>query len=342
MKFSLLIPVYNVENYLRDCLDSVISQVFDDFEVICVDDGSTDSSGKICDEYKAQYPERISVIHKVNEGLVSARRIGLKNAIGEYVCFLDSDDFIVPYFFEVLFQEIQSCNPDIVIFGYNRVDLFGKFVEEVSPPLTGGRYTLQEMSKIRDIVVSSDKLNNLCFKCIKSEIVDIDTDYTKYYSIRNGEDLIQSLPIFDKATTISVIKDCLYLYRSSPNSMTNSRISINNINSWLAMYSVLCEYAERWGYPESVYRQRFGIILKSIFSSLIINRYADAIHKKSEQNELLNRLMENDFQTALQLFRPKKLSIEQFYKYILIPKSRLIARISLVVLGDCYRWLKKY
>lgn len=341
MKFSILIPVYNVEKYLRDCLDSVIAQTFNDFEVICVDDGSTDSSGRICDEYKTLYSGIFTVIHKDNEGLFSARRIGIQNAHGDYYCFLDSDDFIVPNFLETLDKELQESYADMVIFGYTRVDVVGKVVEETPPPLVKGKYSLQEMDQIRDIVVLSDKLNNLCFKCIKSELFDRDNDYSKYYAIRNGEDLVQSLPLFDKATLISVINDCLYLYRSNPKSMANSKVNIQTIDSWLAMYTILCEYAERWGYPESFYRQRFGIILKSVFSSLIINRFRDDFFNQSSRNELLNRLMMDDFQTALQIFRPsRKLSKEQLYKCILNTKSRIIVMTSLTILGYVYKQLK--
>lgn len=343
MKYSILIPVYNVEKYLRDCLNSVIAQTFNDFEVICVDDGSTDSSGKICDEYKTLYPGIFTVIHKDNEGQFSARRIGIQNAHGDYYCFLDSDDFIVPNFLETLDKELQESFADMVIFGYTRVDVVGKVVEETPPPLVKGKYSLQEMDQIRDIVVLSDKLNNLCFKCIKSELFDRDNDYSKYYAIRNGEDLVQSLPLFDKATSISVINDCLYLYRSNPKSMANSKVNIQTIDSWLAMYTILCEYAERWGYSESVYHQRFGLILRSIFSSLIANRYGENAYTKIDINHLIDRLLTDDFQTSLEIYKPRiKLSREQIIKCILITKSRMFVMISLNILGYCYSPLIKW
>ena len=90
---SIIIPVYNVEQYLRECLDSVINQTYKEIQVILVDDGSTDNSGKICDDY-AYRDERVSVIHKENGGLGDARNVGLENAYGEYIYFLDSDDYI--------------------------------------------------------------------------------------------------------------------------------------------------------------------------------------------------------------------------------------------------------
>ena len=90
MKFSVLIPVYNVEGYLEKCLDSIINQNFDDYEIIIVDDGSTDQSGVLCDTYRKRYPNKITVIHKKNEGLMLARRDAIRMAKGEYFIFVDT------------------------------------------------------------------------------------------------------------------------------------------------------------------------------------------------------------------------------------------------------------
>ena len=95
MIFSVVIPVYNVKDYLPKCVDSVLAQDFDDYELVLVDDGSTDGeSGAICDRYAAAHPERIRVIHKPNGGLGDARNVGLEAAAGEYLVFIDSDDYI--------------------------------------------------------------------------------------------------------------------------------------------------------------------------------------------------------------------------------------------------------
>ena len=90
---SIIVPIYNVEKYLSRCVDSILNQTFTDFELILVDDGSTDNSGKICDEY-AEKDCRIKVIHKDNWGVSSARNVGLENSVGEYIMFCDSDDFV--------------------------------------------------------------------------------------------------------------------------------------------------------------------------------------------------------------------------------------------------------
>lgn len=112
---SVVIPVYNVEAYLCECVDSVLNQTLQDFEIILVDDGATDSSGAICDRYAAQDP-RIRVIHRSNGGLSAARNTGLDAANGEYVYFLDSDDYIEPYSLEHLLDLAKKENADVVFF----------------------------------------------------------------------------------------------------------------------------------------------------------------------------------------------------------------------------------
>ena len=117
MKISVIIPVYNVEKYLRKCLDSLVNQTFKDFEVILVNDGSTDSSQSIIDEYKGKYPF-IKSFTKENGGMSSARNLGLDNAVGEYIAFVDSDDYVEIFFLEKLYNRAIETESDVVICDY--------------------------------------------------------------------------------------------------------------------------------------------------------------------------------------------------------------------------------
>lgn len=117
---SVIIPVYNARDYLKRCLDSVLNQDFTDFEVILVDDGSTDESGGICDEY-AERDSRITVYHKKNEGASLARKYGLERAGGEYVTFVDSDDWVAPNYLSTLFRLIKDYNVSISACGVCRI-----------------------------------------------------------------------------------------------------------------------------------------------------------------------------------------------------------------------------
>ena len=118
-KISIIIPMYNVEKYLRRCLDSVQNQTFTDWQAICVDDGSPDKSGSIAEEYAAR-DSRFVVIHKENGGLSDARNAGFPKATGEYIMYLDSDDFIHPQTMEIAYSLIKKNKSDILSFSYDR------------------------------------------------------------------------------------------------------------------------------------------------------------------------------------------------------------------------------
>lgn len=124
-KVSIIIPVFNAENYLRSCLDSILAQTFNDFEAILVDDGSTDDSGKICDEYAAK-ASNIVVFHKQNEGVVNARITAFKHSKGEYITFIDADDYVDGQYIEHLYECILKNNVDVSCCQYYKIDEKGK------------------------------------------------------------------------------------------------------------------------------------------------------------------------------------------------------------------------
>lgn len=115
---SIIVPVYNVQRYLLDCLDSILGQTYQNWECYLIDDGSTDESGKICDDYAGK-DQRIKVLHKENGGVSSARNLALKN-IGGYLIFVDSDDFIDSQFIEIAVKKMNDNDADVIQFGYTR------------------------------------------------------------------------------------------------------------------------------------------------------------------------------------------------------------------------------
>ena len=119
-EISIIVPVYQVEKYIRQCIESILAQTFTDFELILVDDGSKDNSGKICDEY-AEKDKRIRVIHKENDGLSDARNKGLDNASGNYFMFVDGDDYISPNMAECLYKKISEAKADIAACNYRYI-----------------------------------------------------------------------------------------------------------------------------------------------------------------------------------------------------------------------------
>ena len=138
IKISIIVPVYNVADYIRECLDSLVNQTYQNIEIILVDDGSTDLSGQICDEY-AKKDRRIIVFHKTNGGLVSARKAGIRIATGEYVTYVDSDDWININAYEELVKIVIEYHPDII--AYDFIKEYSCFSVERRQPLQGGLYS---------------------------------------------------------------------------------------------------------------------------------------------------------------------------------------------------------
>ena len=115
MDISVIVPVYNVKSYLSACLDSILNQDFDSYEIVVVDDGSTDGSGELAEQYASRHTDKIRVLHQENQGLGGARNTGIKDAKGEYVAFIDSDDWIKPNMLSTLWKEIQQTGADIAV-----------------------------------------------------------------------------------------------------------------------------------------------------------------------------------------------------------------------------------
>jgi glycosyltransferase involved in cell wall biosynthesis len=159
--FSIVIPAYNVAGYIEKCMDSILAQTFRDFEVIIVDDGSTDDTPMICDRY-AQLDDRTTVIHKNNKGVSAARNTGIEKVQGEFILFFDGDDFTEPYTCEELFRIAREKDADTVIYGYHRFEN-GKVKETCPPIFDEGHYrgeSILDLLLPRFIGVSSEGVNH--------------------------------------------------------------------------------------------------------------------------------------------------------------------------------------
>ena len=143
---SIIVPVYKVENYLPKCIDSILAQTFTDFELILVDDGSPDDCPALCDA-TAEKDARVRVIHQKNGGLSAARNAGLDAARGAWIGFVDSDDYIEPEMYEVLYQAVQSTGADLALCDYAEVDEAGTPRPQMHVSLSGGALTGQELLK---------------------------------------------------------------------------------------------------------------------------------------------------------------------------------------------------
>ena len=223
MLFSVIVPIYKIEKYLRRCIDSVLAQSFADYELILVDDGSPDGCPAICDEY-AHMDARIKVIHKENGGLVSARQAGIRVAVGDYVFHLDGDDAICPDALESAAQIIRDVHPDMVSFSYQRC-INGELGEIVHDLVPEGLYYKPDLEeKIYPNLMSNENMQNLFYfvwgKAIKRELA---TKHQMNVSrkISLGEDLCCSTPCYLEADTVYMSKKVIYLYTIRNDSLTN-------------------------------------------------------------------------------------------------------------------------
>lgn len=201
---SIIVPIYNVENYIHKCLDSIINQTYKNIEIILVDDGSPDNCGKICDEY-ASKDERIKVIHKENEGLSAARNDGMDICIGEYVTFVDSDDYISYSFCKDLMNAINENDADIAICNVKKF-VSGESVKEEKINLETKVYNSQEI--IYNLISFGDYYECACGKIYSKKILE-----GIYFPIgRIYEDSATTYKLYHKANKIAVINSKHYYY----------------------------------------------------------------------------------------------------------------------------------
>lgn len=234
--FSIVVPVYGVKDYISQCIDSVQMQTFKDFELILVDDGSTDGSGKICDTY-AKNDSRIKVLHKENGGLVSARKAGAKEATGEYIICLDGDDFLGNKYLENFANSIYKTGADIVMDGcvwwVNENKWTAAKVSDgfYGVSLSEGYYDRNRMEKeiFPDLIenkFSKNIQNSVWGKAFRRELY-VPVQLSVSDDIRMGEDTCVVKPCIAKANSFVVNGNAEYFYRQVESSMTRSPKSYN-------------------------------------------------------------------------------------------------------------------
>lgn len=223
---SIVVPVFNVEKYLNECLDSIVYQTYNNLEIILVDDGSTDNSGEICDSYGIR-DKRIKVIHKQNGGLSDARNVGIKIAKGKYITFVDSDDEIAKDMIEYLYIMLKRSNADIAVCQRSLIDEDGKAI------LT------QTEKKCKDIIIQGYE------ECMKAYLKtsDIDTvawgklyktslfEDVSYPKGRYHEDVFTTYKLVAKSKTIAIGYEKKYLYRIRQGSITQIAFSKKHMDA---------------------------------------------------------------------------------------------------------------
>ena len=211
---SVIVPVYNVERYIRQCVESILEQTYADLEIILVDDGSTDGSGSICDEYKLK-DNRVVVIHKCNGGLSEARNAGLDIARGEYIGFVDSDDYIEPDMYEVLYKNCERYAADLAAARFVKFNTQG----EVRKNFTENIEVFSREEMLRLFIVGDRRYEitmSVWDRLYKRELIsDLRFPVGKCY-----EDIVFSTKVIEKSKINVYIDRALYHYRLREDSIS--------------------------------------------------------------------------------------------------------------------------
>lgn len=242
---SVIIPVYNVEQYLRQCIDSVLAQSYTNYEILLVDDGSTDNSGAVCDEYLGK-DKRIKVIHQKNAGLSEARNRGFDSSNGEYVYFLDSDDWIQPETLSVLVRTAHDENADIVFFdsmsfedsekGYQ---IPQRYIRKHDYSTKKGLMIFEQMQKYKEFHSAVPLLFLKKAFLVESGI--------RFYPGILYEDMLFTFEVLTKAGKVAQCKEAFYQRRYRNHSITQTKVGEKNFYSSLTVYLELTAFSEREG-----------------------------------------------------------------------------------------------
>lgn len=308
---SIILPIYNVEEYLEKCLDSIFKQKFKDFEVIAVDDGSTDSSFKILESYQS-HENRLKIFHKINEGVGEARNFGLEQSIGKYIFFVDPDDSLIPNKLGSLAKITFQYNAELFLFGFEEVNTTGKIVRVVQ----NKQLTLYKKNEeIGKDFVQLSKENNIRVPWNKLYLRDALIKYSiRFPEQETGEDAVFNLKLLREVCSLVVIDEVFYAYLSGRPGSSQSLFRKIRVSDNLVISNELSKLAEHWNLEKSlIYNNDINNgfkVIKDVFSSKSIKFIFENIRWFRNQKKFID---------AFNLIRIKDVGeVKQLVKYLTI------------------------
>jgi glycosyltransferase EpsJ len=267
---SIVVPIYNVEKFIHTILNQILSQPFDNFELILVNDGSTDSCGAICDVFKKE-DRRIKVIHKKNGGLSSARNAGINVASGKYIVFIDPDDQIQPDYFKELFKSAEENKCDAVVSGYKTVPTNHVLIPQ---------FQLDQVMNGKDFVLSAPNIhsnNDLCF--VWRYIYKLDIIKKKKIlfdeNVFIGEDVIFNLEFLLKSKRVMATSKALYFYTiNNPDSLMRVSYKPKLESSLKRQYEFRKDLSQKFGLLDyQHYRKDMAYYYVNTIYRMVIENY---------------------------------------------------------------------
>lgn len=308
MKFSIIVPVYNAENFLDECILSILGQSYENWELILVNDDSTDRSFEICNKYAAS-DSRIKVINQKKSGPLIARANGINKCCGDYIGFLDSDDFLEKKTLEEISDIVHNYMPDLILFNNKRVSVNEELVS-INKHIysTKEKYTVIEKDRLLRDFLGTNSLNSVGTKIIKREIVFKDkTNYNLFYNLIQAEDKLQSLPFIYYSNSIVYIDEPYYNYRINPSS-TTFNFKYKNFIDTLTVYNYILTFLINHNvsinllslaYNASIYYILGGYLRYVNFNKL---KYSEKINALKEINENETFLQAHQYVQGKNLF----------------------------------------
>lgn len=324
---SVVVPVYNVEAYLEETLESILSQReinSENIEVLLINDGSTDNSGIICDEYMKKYSDVIRVFHKENEGLLLTRRFGFAHAKGKYILNCDSDDTLEPNMLSELVGVINATDADVIIYNVNMWDGNKKTTFYSNVFTTENMCSIEKPDLLREYFKSPNVVS-MCGKIFKKKCLDEKKDYMKYYKKSFGEDTLQSAEIYTKADSFIYLNKQFYNYRYG-SGMTR-KFNPTYYQDFKMINSDIEQYKKQWklcDFDELFCEKLFVGVARAITQS----RYNKTMTRK-ERYSYLKQIRNDDLVKKYEIYYNKmncelKKSYKLFVELFLLEKYRLI------------------
>lgn len=299
---SVIVPVYNAEKYLCKCLDSLLAQDFSDYEIILVDDGSTDSSGSICDKYTSENPV-CQCIHKTNGGHVSARKSGLEISRGQYVTFVDNDDWTAPNMYRKMCQAVYDTHADIVVCNYTAAMPDKEFI--VKAHFEPGYYDKTRLEKevYPSMIYSGSFFHYGIGPTYWNKIFRRDLFRDCLFHVPNdiilGDDTIATYRCMLEASSIYLIDESLYYFRSTPNSISRRAVvPLQRLLENHKVFDILQNIIETFAYPYIERQLNYFFVYQSLLTYELVFKnlnLASTDCKQAFMNECHNSIIRKAF-----------------------------------------------
>ena len=281
MRFSIILPIYNVEKYLKECVDSILKQTFRDYEIILVDDGSTDGSPELCDKLAETY-DFIRVIHKANGGAADSRNVGLKSAIGDYIIFIDSDDFILSEHFLEDVNNSFSENVDMVLYKYSKFFDDTKNLAECNFSYESAKLKENYADKIYELVKADAFFGMAWIRAIRKDII---LDNQIFFETGlTGEDMDWNYELMLNVSNIELLDNIYIAYRQRSGSVTAS-YKIKNLEDFIHIVEVWSEKL-RFIENDTLKKALLGSLAKNYSNLLIVYSRLTDINKKEYKQRI--------------------------------------------------------